>query len=63
MSALDVAGSLGYVILPAAVPPRARASRCRHRWLAAGGLALMVAVVARLWRDRRARRREASRTA
>jgi membrane protein DedA with SNARE-associated domain len=33
------------------------------RWLAAGGLALMVTVVVRLWRDGCARRREASRTA
>jgi membrane protein DedA with SNARE-associated domain len=33
------------------------------RWLAAGGLALTVAAFVRLWRDGRARRREASRAA
>jgi membrane protein DedA with SNARE-associated domain len=33
------------------------------RWLAVGGLALTAAAVLRLWRDGRARRREASRAA
>jgi hypothetical protein len=41
----------------------ARSRGGRTRWLAAGGLALTGVACARLWRDGRARRREAPRAA